>query len=130
MTVNETEDETTGLIKESKKRLNDYGINYSDTYKSRIDCCPKGCGQYFRRLIHFHQSPFIKFTYNCTSYIFFLLLFSYVLLFAFNMPTDDTPSIDWTEILVIIIVSTMLIEDTRQVRFRFNLFCLILIYFL
>jgi hypothetical protein len=104
------------LIENVEFRLNKYGIDYSDTYRSRLDCCPKGCTTYFRRLLQFHESPFIKFTYNCASYICFLLLFSYYLLFQFNIPTNDIPSIDWTEILVIIIVSTMLIEDTRQVN--------------
>ena len=44
------------------------------------------------------------------------MLFSYYLLFNFGPPTDQIPSIHWTEILVIIIVSTMLIEDIRQVN--------------
>lgn len=72
---------------------------------------------YLRKLKHFHESPYVKFSYNAISYIFFLLLFSYYLLFDFRPPTDDVPSIHWTEILVIIIVSTMLFEDIRKVDF-------------
>ncbi len=83
----------------------------------RSNYCSQGLLNYFRRLKQFHESPFIKFVYNAASYIFFLLLFSYYLLFAFHSPTDETPSINWTEILVIIIVSTMLMEDIRQVEF-------------
>jgi hypothetical protein len=78
--------------------------------------CSKECLTYFRRLKHFHEAPFIKFIYNTASYIFFLLLFSYYLLFNFQPPTDETPSINWTEILVIIIISTMFIEDIRKVK--------------
>ena len=99
-----------------KFRLDEQGINYSDLYLHRSNTCSKGCLRYFRRLKRFHQSPFVKFSYNCVSYIFFLLLFSYYLLFDFNIPTDEIPSIDWTEILVIIIITTMLFEDIRQVR--------------
>ncbi len=83
----------------------------------RSNYCPQGLLNYFRRLKHFHEAPCIKFVYNAVSYIFFLLLFSYYLLFAFQPPTDQIPSINWTEILVIIIISTMLIEDIRQVDF-------------
>ncbi|CAF1177771.1 unnamed protein product [Rotaria sp. Silwood1] len=44
-------------------------------------------------------------------YCFFLLLFSYTLLFDFQRPTNENPSIHWTEILTIILVSCMLIEE-------------------
>ncbi|CAF4285885.1 unnamed protein product [Rotaria sp. Silwood2] len=114
MTVNETEQDTKPLLSKTKERLNNYGINYSDIYASSPDCCSQGCFNYFRRLKQFHESPFVKFSYNSASYIFFLLLFSYYLLFNFKSPTNETPSIHWTEILVIIIVTTMLFEDIRQ----------------
>ncbi len=104
-------------IRNLKFRLRSYGVSYSDTYMWRSNYCPQGLLNYFHRLKQFHESPFIKFVYNAASYIFFLLLFSYYLLFAFHSPTDETPSINWTEILVIIIVSTMLMEDIRQVEF-------------
>jgi hypothetical protein len=97
-------------------RLDNHGINYCDTYTAQSDYCSRGWFNYFRRLKQFHESPIIKFSYNSVGYIFFLLLFSYYLLFNFNPPTDDIPSIHWTEILVIIIVSTMLIEEIRQVN--------------
>jgi len=83
----------------------------------RTNCCSKKCLTYFRRLKLFHEAPYVKFLYNAASYIFFLLLFSYYLLFAFEPPTDEIPSINWTEILVIIIISTMFIEDFRKVKF-------------
>jgi len=70
---------------------------------------------YFLHVKHFHESPIVKFSYNSVSYILFLLLFSYYLLFNFQIPQNQIPSIHWTEILVIIIVTTMLIEEIRQV---------------
>ncbi len=51
-------------------------------------------------------------------YCFFLLLFSYVLLFAFEPPTGEIPSINWTEILTIILVSLMLIEEITYVSIQ------------
>jgi transient receptor potential cation channel subfamily M protein 2 len=73
--------------------------------------CSKPYLIYFRHLKHFHQSPIVKYVYNSVSYILFLLLFSYYLLFDFQIL-----SIHWTEILVLIIITTMLIEEIRQVK--------------
>lgn len=97
-------------------RLNDFGINYSDNYEWRSSECAQPYFTYLRHLKQFHESPIVKYSYTAFSYILFLLLFSYYLLFNFEMPTDDIPSIHWTEILVIIIVTTMLIEEIRQVK--------------
>ncbi|CAF4302333.1 unnamed protein product, partial [Adineta steineri] len=69
---------------------------------------------YLRHLKHFHESPIVKYSYNSASYIIFLLLFSYYLLFNFEIPTDEIPSIHWTEIFVILMVTTMLFEEIRQ----------------
>jgi len=57
----------------------------------------------------------ISFFFLKIIYCFFLLLFSYVLLFAFQPPTNEIPSIDWTEIVTIILVSFMLIEEINYV---------------
>ena len=46
----------------------------------------------------------------------FLFLFSYVLLFRFDPIKAEEPSIDLTEILVIIAVSCMFIEEIRIVN--------------
>ena len=88
-------------------RLKDYGINYSASDKSILT--------YIRHLKHFHESPMVKYAYNSISYLLFLLLFCYYLLFNFEMVTNDKPMIHWTEILVIIMVTIMLIEEIRQV---------------
>lgn len=97
-------------------RLNNNGINYSDRYFSGSYPCSNSLVRYFRHLKYFHQSPIVKYSYNAASYIVFLLLFSYYLLFDFNIPKETFPSIHWTEILVISIVTTMLIEEIRQVK--------------
>ncbi|CAF3112137.1 unnamed protein product [Rotaria sp. Silwood2] len=114
MSVNETEQETKPLLSKIKERLKDHGINYSEIYAWRSDSYSRRCLNYFRHLKQFHESPFIKFLYNSASYIFLLLLFSYYLLFDFKIPTNENSSIRWTEILVIIIVTTMLLEDIRH----------------
>ena len=97
-------------------RLNDNGINYSDNYMWRSTKCSKPYLTYFRHLKHFHESPIIKYAYNSVGYLFFLLLFSYYLLFQFQMPQNDKITLHWTEIFVIITVTTMLIEEIRQVN--------------
>ncbi|CAF1134485.1 unnamed protein product [Rotaria sp. Silwood1] len=114
MIVNETVQETKQLLPKIKKKLKDHGINYSDIYAWQSDCYFQGCLDYFRHLKQFHESPLIKFSYNSASYIFFLLLFSYYLLFDFKSPTNENLRAHWTEILLIIIVTTMLFEDIRQ----------------
>ncbi|UJR10750.1 hypothetical protein I4U23_014938 [Adineta vaga] len=96
------------------KRLHDYGINYSDNSIWRSNKYSQPYLTYLYHLKHFHESPIVKYSYNTASYIIFLLLFSYCLLFNFHLPTDDIPSIHWTELLVIIIVTTMLFEEIRQ----------------
>jgi hypothetical protein len=45
-------------------------------------------------------------------YIWFLLVFSYMMLFQMRSNED---SVSWTRIYLILTVSTMLIEDFRQV---------------
>ena len=54
----------------------------------------------------------IKYAYNTISYLIFLLFFSYYLLFELPHAND----IHWTEIYVIVTITTMLIEEIRQVR--------------
>jgi len=82
----------------------------------RSSKCSKPYLTYFRHVKHFHESPIVKYSYNSASYIIFLLLFSYYLLFNFEIPKNQIPAIHWTEILVIIIVTTMFIEEIRQVK--------------
>ncbi|CAF1110172.1 unnamed protein product [Rotaria sordida] len=110
----DNEEEKKEFNLQTYKRLNDYGINYSDIYMWKSNKCSKSYLTYFFHLKYFHESPIVKYLYNCISYIIFLLLFSYYLLFDFQIPKNQNPSIHWTEIFVIIIITTMLIEEIRE----------------
>ncbi|CAF4055197.1 unnamed protein product, partial [Adineta steineri] len=96
-----------------KRSLQSYGIDYADPYPSGSRRYTKyfAINNYMHRIKNFHQALHIKYSYHCLNYCFFLLLFSYVLLFNFQPPTSSIPCIHWTEILTIILVSTMLIEE-------------------
>ncbi|CAF5145540.1 unnamed protein product, partial [Rotaria sp. Silwood1] len=95
--------------------LEPHGINYSDPYPleypRRIKVMPV-LSRYICRSENFHL---------CVFYIFFLLLFSYFLLFNFSPPTNTNPSIHWTEILTIIFVSFMLLEEIHYFFSQHNL---------
>ncbi|CAF3768859.1 unnamed protein product [Rotaria sordida] len=91
-----------------------FGIDYIDPYPLEYPRYFKQklvFNKYIHQLQHFHLSLVTKYIYHVISYIFFLLLFSYVLLFEFSPPSNKIPSIHWTEILTIILVSCMLIEE-------------------
>ncbi|CAF1174559.1 unnamed protein product [Rotaria sordida] len=97
-----------------KSTLESYGVNYCDPYPLEYPRYFKSnltLNEYIHRLKHFHLSLLVKFCYHVITYIFFLLLFSYVLLFNFSPPKPQSPSIHWTEILTIILVSCMLIQE-------------------
>lgn len=81
----------------------------------RSSKCSKPYSTYIQHLKVFHESPLVKYAYNCIGYVIFLLLFCYYLLFDFKIPTNENPNIHWTEVFVIIVVTTMLIEEIRQV---------------
>ncbi|CAF1272549.1 unnamed protein product, partial [Rotaria sordida] len=86
------------------------GINYciNETYSAEGKM-----QKYWRRFLYFHESSVIKMYYHFISYIWFLLVFSYMMLYhldarnTFNIP-------HWSEIYVIITVSTMLCEEIRK----------------
>ncbi|CAF1184562.1 unnamed protein product [Rotaria sordida] len=61
--------------------------------------------------MEFHRSPAVKMLYHFLLYIFFLLAFSYMMLFHMRSPNEK---IHWTKVYVIITVSAMLIEDIRE----------------
>ncbi|CAF4870469.1 unnamed protein product [Rotaria sp. Silwood1] len=95
------------------RSLQSYGINYSDPYPIEYPRYTKilPINQYMHRVKNFHQALRMKYLYHCIFYCFFLLLFSYTLLFKFELPKNQIPSIYWTEIVTIIFVSCMLIEE-------------------
>ncbi|CAF1003931.1 unnamed protein product [Adineta steineri] len=75
--------------------------------------------KYWTRFYHFHGSPFIRMCYHFISYIWFLLVFSYMMLYKLNNP--DTLRIPhWTEIYVIITVSTMFCEEIRKLTHEYK----------
>ncbi|CAF3948648.1 unnamed protein product, partial [Rotaria sp. Silwood2] len=93
--------------------LQSYGINYSDPYPLEYPRYTKilPINQYMYGVKNFHEALRMKYWYHCITYCFFLLLFSYTLLFNFERPTNEIPSIHWTEIVTIILVSCMLFEE-------------------
>ncbi|CAF3724742.1 unnamed protein product [Rotaria sordida] len=112
-------------VGESLKRiLEPHGINYSDRYPleypRRVKQMPE-LSQCYRRFKNFHLCLLMKYLYHFIFYVFFLLLFSYVLLFDFLPPTNTNPSIHWTEILTIIIVSFILLEEIHCFFIQDNL---------
>ncbi|CAF0830997.1 unnamed protein product [Rotaria sordida] len=66
---------------------------------------------YWQKLLYFHSAPIVKINYDFAIYVWFLLVFSYVVLF--NMKRDEN-LFCWTKIYLIITVSAMLLEDFRQ----------------
>ncbi|CAF1116563.1 unnamed protein product, partial [Adineta steineri] len=96
-----------------ERSLQPYGIHYSDPYPIAFPRYIKylPINNYMHRIKNFHQALRMKYCYHCLIYCFFLLLFSYVLLFDFQPPTSSIPCIHWTEILTIILVSIMLVEE-------------------
>ncbi|CAF2070799.1 unnamed protein product [Rotaria magnacalcarata] len=108
--------------KEIKKRYIDTqpkfeknGITYNDSTQFEYPLADSESSfplyPYYQKLKKFHHSLPCKIASQLISYIFFLLLFSYVLLFKFEPPKNASVSIDWTEILTIILVTCILIEE-------------------
>ncbi|CAF3783975.1 unnamed protein product [Rotaria socialis] len=91
------------------------GITYNDStqfeYSQPDSESSYSLHNYYHKFKKFHNYLACKIAYQFTSYIFFLILFSYVLLFKFEPPTNASVSIDWTEILTIILVTCILIEE-------------------
>ncbi|CAF3799568.1 unnamed protein product [Adineta steineri] len=62
-------------------------------------------------------TPVVKMSYDFVIYVWFLLVFSYMMLF--HMRSDEDRS-DWTKIYLIITVSTMVIEDCRRLIVNYH----------
>ncbi|CAF0929325.1 unnamed protein product [Adineta steineri] len=91
--------------------LSSKGINYYADEESTK--------KYWTRFRYFHGSPFIRMCYHFISYIWFLLVFSYMMLYHLDSP--DTLGIPhWTEIYVIITVSTMFCEEIRKLTHEYK----------
>jgi len=98
-----------------KYRLSSQGINYYSEKKTNKS---SKWSRFWKKFIYFHQSPIVRMSYHFISYIWFLLVFSYMMLYHFDLPSQVT-RVHWTEIYVIITISTMLIEEFRRVTTRF-----------
>ncbi|CAF3904829.1 unnamed protein product [Rotaria sordida] len=95
--------------------LSQDGINY---YVNKQNIKDEKCTIYWKRFRYFHESPMVKMSYHFISYLWFLLVFSYMMLYHLNARnTFNIPH--WTEIYVIITVSTMLVEEARRLRYQY-----------
>ncbi|CAF1475583.1 unnamed protein product, partial [Adineta steineri] len=70
---------------------------------------------YWKKFRSFHETPLVKMCYHFISYVWFLLTFSYMMLYHFESPSNINGTLHWTEILIIITVTTMLLEEIRQI---------------
>ncbi|CAF4324388.1 unnamed protein product, partial [Rotaria sordida] len=90
--------------------LSQDGINY---YVNKQNTKDEKSTTYWKHFRYFHESPMVKMSYHFISYLWFLLVFSYMMLYHLDgRNTFDIPH--WTEIYVIITVSTMLVEEVRR----------------
>ncbi|CAF4886108.1 unnamed protein product, partial [Rotaria sp. Silwood1] len=90
--------------------LSSEGINYyTDIKSTKIESFT----EYWSKFKYFHQSPMIKMCYHFISYIWFLLVFSYMMLYHLDSPSTFTIP-HWTEIYVIITIFTMSCEEVRK----------------
>ncbi|UJR11905.1 hypothetical protein I4U23_016083 [Adineta vaga] len=91
------------------------GINY---YNNEEDSKNWSCSKYWCRFRYFHESPVVKMYYHFISYVFFLLIFSYMMLYHIDNPAIS--KIHWTEIYVIVTVTTMLLEEIREILYEYH----------
>ncbi|CAM4890296.1 unnamed protein product [Rotaria socialis] len=86
------------------------GINHymSSNYSQKLTF-----RSYLNRFISFHECPMIKMMYNFIANVWLLLTFSYMMLYHFDPPLNKKRP-HWTEIFVIITITTILLENIRQ----------------
>ncbi|CAF3511447.1 unnamed protein product [Rotaria sp. Silwood1] len=96
--------------------LSEEGINY---YVDEKNSKEGTCSNYWKCVQYFHESSMIKMSYHFISYIWFLLVFSYMMLY--HLDSRNTFIIPhWTEIYVIITVSTMFCEEARRLYYEYH----------
>ncbi|CAF4889077.1 unnamed protein product, partial [Rotaria magnacalcarata] len=91
-------------------QLDHNGINH---YMPLNDSQKLTLSSYLNRFISFHECPMIKMMYNFIANVWLLLTFSYMMLYHFDPPLNKKLP-HWTEIFVIITVTTILLENIRQ----------------
>ncbi|CAF3395770.1 unnamed protein product [Rotaria socialis] len=72
---------------------------------------------YWHKWMQFHKSPVVMMSYQFFFYIWFLLVFSYWMLFHMRSLSDP---VHWTEIYVIVTISATLIEDIRRLTVEYQ----------
>ncbi|CAF0983658.1 unnamed protein product [Adineta ricciae] len=91
---------------EKNAKLSEDGIIY-DIYDDQPS--------FLQKFTSFHQTPVVKMCYHVISYILFLLIFSYMMLYHFDSLAVTNGTLHWTEYAVIIVVTTMFLEEIRQI---------------
>ncbi|CAF5062350.1 unnamed protein product, partial [Rotaria sp. Silwood1] len=114
--INCRKDNEESIHNTTNNDLSEEGINYYvDTQLSEHDACTN----YWTRFRYFHESPMIKMSYHFMSYVWFLLVFSYMMLYHLDGRNTFTIP-DWSEIYVIITVSTMFCEEARRIYHEYD----------
>ncbi|CAF0986831.1 unnamed protein product [Adineta steineri] len=72
---------------------------------------------YGEKLRQFHRVPLVRMCYHFLIYIWMLLAFSNMMLF--EMRSENAP-VHWTEIYVIITITTMLIDDIQKLAVEYH----------
>ncbi|CAF1242408.1 unnamed protein product [Adineta steineri] len=103
-------------IEVADRSLSSDGINY---YMNKKISTTHPCTKYWLLFKYFHQSPMVKMCYHFISYIFFLLVFSYMMLYHLDSGDPDIKP-HWTEIYVIITISTMFCEEVRKIYHEYT----------
>ncbi|CAF1016322.1 unnamed protein product [Adineta steineri] len=103
-------------IEVADRTLSSDGINY---YMNKKISTTHPCTKYWLLFKYFHQSPMVKMCYHFISYIFFLLVFSYMMLYHLDSGDPDIKP-HWTEIYVIITISTMFCEEVRKIYHEYK----------
>ncbi|CAF5073595.1 unnamed protein product, partial [Rotaria sp. Silwood1] len=110
MIISYREEDEESTNNTANNALSEEGINY---YVDRQHSKQDTCTNYWTRFRYFHESSMIKMSYHFISYVWFLLAFSYMMLY--HLDGQNTLTIPhWTEIIVIITVSTMFCEEARR----------------
>ncbi|CAF1015057.1 unnamed protein product [Rotaria sp. Silwood1] len=116
MIISYREEDEESTNNTANNALSEEGINY---YVDRQQSKQDKCTNYWTRFRYFHESPLIKMSYHFISYVWFLLVFSYMMLYHLDgRNTFIIPH--WTEIYVIITVSTMFCEESRRLYHEYN----------
>ncbi|PAA85706.1 hypothetical protein BOX15_Mlig003066g1 [Macrostomum lignano] len=91
--------------------LGDGIIVDADEKTSRPRRCCMSFGEYRRRILDFYSAPVVRFSYTTISYLAFLCLYSYTLLFKFG---PSLPNWSASHLLLYVWVLSLVLEELRQ----------------